>query len=67
MHVCKPLYILRYAPIQNAWVYIAFCAVRIKSDNRALGHVSIDYFREHEHEMFLKRSAVKQHPSISEI
>ena len=38
------VYILRNAPIQNAWVYISFCAVRITSDDRALGHDSIDYF-----------------------
>ena len=29
-------------PIQNAWVYISFCVARIKSDNRAVGHDSID-------------------------
>ena len=29
-------------PIQNALVYISFCAALIKSDYRALGHDSID-------------------------
>ena len=29
-------------PIQNALVYISFCVARKKSENRALGHDSID-------------------------
>ena len=32
----------RNTPIQNALVYISFCGAQKKSDNRALGHDSID-------------------------
>ena len=33
---------LKNTPIQNALVYISFCVARKKSDNRVLGHDSID-------------------------
>ena len=61
------VYILRNAPIQNAWVYIMFCAIRIKSGNGALGHNSIDNFSwAWEQNAFKEvlRSAVKTGKSI---
>ena len=59
IYIYIPVYILRNAPIQKAWVYISFCSTNKVGQSCSGTRFNIN-LPEHRHEMYLRRSAEKK-------